>query len=41
MRAWLDALCPRGCEWRFGPESVPVYVARNQVVRRFQPEDST
>jgi hypothetical protein len=40
LRAWLDALRPRGYEWRYGPESSPVYVARNQVVHRFLTEDA-
>jgi hypothetical protein len=40
LRAWLDALRERGYEWRYGPESSPVYVARNQVVHRFLTEDT-
>jgi len=30
----------RGYEWRYGPETHPVYVARNQVVHRFLTEDT-
>ena len=41
LQAWLNALSPRGYEWRYGPETHPVYVARNQVVNRFLAEDTT
>ncbi len=40
LQAWLNALASRGYEWRYGPETHPVYVARNQVVHRFLAEDT-
>ena len=40
LQAWLNGLCRRGYEWRYGPETHPVYVARNQVVNRFLAEDT-
>jgi len=40
LAAWLRSLEARGYEWRYGPETHPVYVARNQVVNRFLAEDT-
>ena len=40
LQAWLNALRERGYAWRYGPETHPVYVARNQVVNRFLAEDT-
>jgi len=40
LQAWLNALRLRGYAWRYGAETHPVYVARNQVVNRFLAEDT-
>jgi len=40
LAAWLRSLEARGYQWRYGPETHPVYVARNQVVYRFLTEDT-
>ena len=40
LAAWLRSLEGSGYEWRYGPETHPVYVARNQVVNRFLTEDT-